>query len=89
MAHWVRRHLADSAEREGEDIVHEVYAALFESQDDLPIDNLSAYVYTALRHRVVDRMRRRKPTVSLDAPLAQSDGMTLADLLPAPEEHPP
>lgn len=86
MAQWVRRHLADSAEREGEDIVHEVYATLFESEEDLPIDNLSAYVYTALRHRVVDRMRRRKPTVSLDAPLAGSDGLTLADLLPAPVE---
>jgi len=88
MAQWVRRHLADSAEREGEDIVHEVYAALFESENDLPIDNLSAYIYTALRHRVVDRIRRRKPTVSLDAPLAETDGLTLADLLPAPVEHP-
>jgi RNA polymerase sigma factor (sigma-70 family) len=88
LAQWVRRHLADSAEREGEDIVHEVYATLFESEDDLPIDNLSAYIYTALRHRVVDRMRRRKPTVSLEAPLAESDGLTLADILPAPADHP-
>ena len=88
MALWVRRHLADSAEREGEDIVHEVYAALFESEEELPIDNLSAYVYRALRNRVVDRMRRRKPMVSLDAPLPDSEGLTLADILPAPGEHP-
>ena len=85
---WVRRHLADSADREGEDIVHEVYATLFESDDELPIDNLSAYIYTALRRKVIDRLRRRKPTVSLDAPMAGDEGLRLSDILPAPSEHP-
>ncbi|HXP91467.1 MAG TPA: sigma-70 family RNA polymerase sigma factor [Fibrobacteria bacterium] len=89
LAQWVRRRLADSADREGEDIVHEVYATLFESDGDLPIDNLSAYVYTALRHRVIDRMRRRKPLVSLESPVADTDGLVLADILPSPGELPP
>jgi len=88
LARWVRRRLADCAEREGEDIVQEVYATLFESEEDLPIDNLSAYVYTALRHRVIDRMRRRRPVVSLESPVADTDGLTLADILPSPAEHP-
>jgi len=89
LSDWVRRRLDDSADREGEDIVHEVYATLFENPDELRIDNLSAYVYTALRHKVIDRIRRRKPVVSLDAPIGGDvDGMTLSDILPAPFEHP-
>jgi RNA polymerase sigma factor (sigma-70 family) len=89
LSDWVRRRLDDSAEREGEDIVHEVYATLFENPDDLGIENLSAYVYTALRHKVIDRIRRRRPVVSLDAPLGgELEGMTLSDILPAPFEHP-
>jgi RNA polymerase sigma factor (sigma-70 family) len=84
---WVRSRLSDAPDREGEDLVHEVYATLFESDTELPIDNLSAYVYTALRRKVIDRLRRRKPVVSMDSPLGD-DGMTLADVLPAPFEHP-
>jgi len=85
---WVRRRLSDAGDRESEDIVHDVFATLFESDDELPIDNLSAYVYTALRRRVIDRIRRRKPMVSLDAPIPGSDHLVLSDILPAPAEHP-
>jgi len=88
LAGWVRRHLADAPDREGVDIVHEVYATLFESDDDLPIDNLSAYVYTAVRRKVIDRIRRRKPMVSLESPLGGEEGLRLSDILPAPSEHP-
>lgn len=89
LSDWVRRHLADAPDREGEDIVQEVYATLFENPESLRIENLSAYVYTALRHKVVDRIRRRKPMVSLSAPVGDDpDGMTLSDILPAPFEHP-
>ena len=84
---WVRGKLADAPDREGEDLVQEVFATLFEGPEELPIDNLSAYVYTALRRKVIDRLRRRKPTVSLDTPLGE-EGMTLADLIPGPSEQP-
>lgn len=89
LSDWVRRHLADAPDREGGDVVQEVFAALFEDPEGLRIENLSSYVYTALRHRVIDKIRRRKPTISLSQPLeGDPDGMTLSDILPAPFEHP-
>jgi RNA polymerase sigma factor (sigma-70 family) len=78
---WVRHRLDDEASREGTDLVGEVFATLFaRDEDELP-DNLAGYVYASLRHRIIDRFRARKPTVSLDAPLDE-EGLTLADILP-------
>ena len=60
----VRSWLADTAERDAEDVVQEVALSLFEAADlTAPIRDLSAYVYRALRNRVVDlyRSRRREP----------------------------
>lgn len=87
---WVRRHLEDEPGRTGEDLVGEVYARLFARPDDqLPGESLAGYVYASLRHGIVDRLRGRKQTVSLDAPLGEDDeGMTLADLLPCPGDSP-
>jgi RNA polymerase sigma factor (sigma-70 family) len=88
MVGYVRSRIDDMAERDGEDIVQDVVAGLFVRADvTVPIENLAAYVYRALRNRVVDAMRRRRPTVSLDAPLQPggSDGagaMTLGDVIP-------
>ncbi len=82
---WVRRRLDDEASRESSDLVGEVFSVLFaRDEEDLP-DNLVGYVYTSLRHRIIDRFRARKPTVSLDAPLDE-EGLTLADILPFPGE---
>jgi RNA polymerase sigma factor (sigma-70 family) len=61
---FVRSWIADTAEREAEDIVQDVLAGLFERADvTRPIANLTAYLYRSLRNRVVDeyRSRRGKP----------------------------
>ena len=56
-----RSWLADTAERDAEDVVQDVALSLFESTDLAePIRDLSAYVYRALRNRVVDLYRRRR-----------------------------
>jgi RNA polymerase sigma factor (sigma-70 family) len=60
----VRSWLSDASEWDAEDVVQDVAASLFESADlTAPIRDLSAYVYRALRNRVVDlyRARRREP----------------------------
>jgi RNA polymerase sigma factor (sigma-70 family) len=87
---WVRRHLEDEPGRTGEDLVGEVYARLFSRPDeDLPGVNLVGYVYASLRHGIVDRLRARKPMVSLDAPLGrEEEGMTLSDVLACPDDTP-
>lgn len=86
LAAWVRRRLDDEAAREGHDLVGEVFAALFARPDDeLPARNLPGYVYAALGNRVVDRLRRRRSTVPLDTPVG-GEGLTLSDILPAPDE---
>ncbi len=60
----VRSWLSEPSEWDAEDVVQEVAASIFESADlTAPIRDLSAYVYRALRNRVVDlyRSRRREP----------------------------
>lgn len=79
---FVRSRLQDSSERDGEDIVQDVMINLFDRADvTAPIDNLSAYIYRCLRNRVIDILRSRKRTLSLDAELEKGAKSTLADLL--------
>jgi RNA polymerase sigma factor (sigma-70 family) len=79
---YVRRLIDDAAERDGEDIVQDVALNMFSRADiTVPIEHLSAYVYQAIRNRVVDYLRRRKDTVSLDAPVNGDDDLSLANIL--------
>ncbi len=65
---FVRSWLADTADRDAEDIVQDVLTGMYERADvTSPIADLSAYVYRALRNRIVDAYRARRRTVSLDA----------------------
>lgn len=63
---YVRRRLDDAADQDAEDIVQDVIAGLFDRADPtIPIQNLAAFVYRALRNRLIDRFRRRRETVPL------------------------
>jgi RNA polymerase sigma factor (sigma-70 family) len=94
MVGYVRSRIDDAAEEDGEDIVQDVMAGLFTRADvTVPIENLAAYVYRALRNRVVDALRRRRPMVSLDGPLQASGSgdegaAALGDLIPGLYEDP-
>jgi RNA polymerase sigma factor (sigma-70 family) len=70
----VRLWLSDASEWDAEDVVQEAAASLFESADlTAPIRDLSAYVYRALRNRVVDLYRaRRREAVHDPAILAET-----------------
>jgi RNA polymerase sigma factor (sigma-70 family) len=67
----VRSWLADTADRDAEDVVQDVAVRLLESIELAePIRDLSAYVYRALRNRVVDLYRQRRPA-SFGQPLPE------------------
>ena len=63
---YVRRRLSNAAAQDAEDIVQDVIVGLFDRADPtIPIQNLAAYVYQALRNRVIDRFRRSRETAPL------------------------
>ena len=79
---FVRRWLDEVAAEEAEDIVQDVALNIFDRADiTAPIRDLSAYVYRALKNRIVDYIRRKKPSLSLDELRADGGTPTLADLL--------
>ncbi len=79
---YVRRWIDDTADRDAEDIVQEVFTGLFDRTDfTVPVENLSAYVYRSLKNKVIDVFRRKKNIVSLEAGVSPGSDMSLADLL--------
>ncbi|MDY0298115.1 MAG: sigma-70 family RNA polymerase sigma factor [Acidobacteriota bacterium] len=77
---YVRRRLGDFAGMEPEDVVQEVLAGVFDRADiSAPVHNLAAYVYQALRNRVVDAWRSRRDVMSIDA--SPRSGGSLAEVL--------
>jgi len=57
---WVRRRFGVGRNQDAEDIVQDVFANLL-VQALHPIENLAAYAYSALNHRIVDLVRRKSP----------------------------
>ena len=63
---YVRAWIADSADRDAEDVVQDVIENLFEKADvTAPIADLSAYLYRSLRNRVIDLYRKPKRTAEI------------------------
>ena len=82
---YARQLIADEAARDGEDIVQDVALNIFRLADlPLPVENLSAYVYQALRNRAIDYLRRRRNQVSLDDEPGEGKGPSLAEVLSDP-----
>jgi RNA polymerase sigma-70 factor (ECF subfamily) len=66
LVRFVRRRIDDAADRDAEDIVQDVMLNLFNKADiTVPIENLSGYIYQALRNRITDMLRKKKETPSL------------------------
>jgi len=96
---YVRRRIDDAAEQEAEDIVQDVFLGLFDRADPtLPVQDLAAYVYKALKNKIIDRFRRRRETLPLleDVPdaddnpsLAYEKQETLEDVFAALESLSP
>ncbi len=63
---YVRAWIADTADRDAEDIVQDVLERMFEKADvSEPIADLSAYLYRSLRNRVIDLYRAPKRSAEL------------------------
>jgi RNA polymerase sigma factor (sigma-70 family) len=80
---YVRRWIEDTAERDGEDIVQDVAFNVFNKADVTdPIENLTAYVYQALRNRTIDLIRKKRSHVmSLDTEVNNETKVSLSDLI--------
>ena len=86
LVYYVRSLLTETADMDAEDVVHDVLAKILERADPTtPLENLAAYVYRSLKNRVIDYIRTKKPTLSLDgAPDGESGQLValLHDLAP-------
>ena len=68
---YVRGWIADTAERDAEDVVQDVIERLFEKEDmGSPIVDLSAYLYRSLRNKVIDLYRKPRRTTELPEELS-------------------
>lgn len=79
---FVKRKLRDTGERDGEDLVQDVLLGILDAGNLAdPVVNVSAYVFRALRNRIVDEYRRKRHrTASLDS--GADEGLTLYEVLP-------
>jgi RNA polymerase sigma factor (sigma-70 family) len=68
---YVRAWIADAADRDAEDVVQDVIERLFERADVTePVADLSAYLYRALRNKVIDLYRKPKRAAELPEDLS-------------------
>ena len=71
---FVRALLRDTSEIDAEDVLHDVLARLLRKPNlDLPLDQMTAYIFRSLRNRVVDHMRTRARHVSIDEDSDEDD----------------
>jgi len=67
LVRYVRNRIDDAADRDAEDIVQDVVLNIFNKADiSIPIENLTAYIYAALRNRIIDIFRKRREVYSLE-----------------------
>ena len=79
---YVRSLIGEAADRDGEDIVQDVMTGLFDRADPLgPLRSVSAYVYQAIRNRVVDVFRSRRKNVPLDDNGGEDEALSLSETL--------
>jgi RNA polymerase sigma-70 factor (ECF subfamily) len=65
---YTRYQLADLKHIEAEDVLHEVAFRVFSKIDfDTVVENVSAYIYRSIKHRIIDIIRKPKRTVSLQS----------------------
>ena len=64
---YARSRIADTADRNAEDIVQDVALNIFSRTDSaLPIDNIAGFVYNSLRNKIIDLLRTKKNRLSFE-----------------------
>ncbi len=82
MLAYVRRIMDDAGYFDGEDVIQEVMLRLLDIDDlTVPVEKYGAYVYRALKNRVIDVLRGKRDTESMDREIPSGRGMTVAGIL--------
>ncbi len=80
-----RGRYADLSEVEIEDIVSDLMTDLFNRADITDqVENIGAYIYRSIQNKVIDYLRRRKKTVSLDDTVSDEDNRDRRKTVPEP-----
>ena len=84
-------------DEEAKDILHDVFSQLISVVDDIrTIENITSWLFTVTRNKIIDRSRKKKPDLFSDKEIQTSgngddDVLMLEDILPAftddPEEE--
>jgi len=86
---FIRTRVADVDD--AEDVLQDVFCELIEAVRLMkPIEHASAWLFRVARNRITDLYRKRKPAVSMDAPVidAEQRELLFEDLLPSPDAGP-
>jgi RNA polymerase sigma factor (sigma-70 family) len=79
---YVRSRLVDMSEMDIEDLLQDLFLNLFNKADiSLHIENLTAYIYRSIQNRIIDYLRKKKKTLSMEEFSAYTDSKTLNDRL--------
>jgi len=76
-------------EEEAKDILHDVFYQLISIEDDIrTIDNVTSWLFTVARNKIIDRSRKKKPDLFSDKQIqtprnGDEDVLMLEDILPA------
>jgi len=66
LVRYVKYRIDETADKDAEDIVQDVMLGIFDRADfTIPIENLSAYIYRAIRNKVIDVLRKKKDDTAL------------------------
>ena len=86
---FIRRRVADVSD--GEDILQEVLFEFVEATRLMrPMEQIGAWLFRVARNRIVDRLRKKRPEVSISEPVGMADGQPLLfeDVLPGRDGGP-
>jgi RNA polymerase sigma factor (sigma-70 family) len=80
LRNYIRSRLVNMTEMDIEDLLQDLFLNLFNKADiSIHIENLAAYIYRSIQNRLIDYLRKKGKTVSLEE--NTNDGKALADLL--------
>lgn len=59
---YVHSKIENDVDRDAEDIIQDVALKIFSRKEIVPINNVAGFVYRSIRNKIVDIMRKHKPT---------------------------
>ena len=89
LRNFIRRRVAKP--EDVEDVLQDVFSELVESfQLMRPIEHIGPWLFRVARNRIIDLYRKRRPELSVNAPVDDEDGseVEFQDLLPSAEGGP-